>query len=224
MTASSSGELPDMKDHDAGTEPASSSESRPSARDIRRISYRGALRDVATVVGGVTCFGFAVALIAHPQSSASAVAILFATGTAYVGIAALNAQTRLEVVRDGRRRLAELRASSLPERAKHAARALQEAVTLVEDLRSELDARTALLEDIRRQVAEATERASDMEKLSHVDEETTRLLNKYFDEALKSRLAALERGARGREWFIGTVVALVIGVGVLLLSNYVLGF
>jgi predicted nuclease with TOPRIM domain len=152
------------------------------------------------------------------------VAILFATGTAYVGIAALNAQTRLEVVRDGRRRLAELRASSLPERAKHAARALQEAVTLVEDLRSELDARTALLEDIRRQVAEATERASDMEKLSHVDEETTRLLNKYFDEALKSRLAALERGARGREWFIGTVVALVIGVGVILLSNYVLGF
>jgi hypothetical protein len=63
-----------------------------------------------------------------------------------------------------------------------------------------------------------------MAKLSHVDEETTRVLNKYFDEALKSRLEALERGARGREWLIGTVVAVVAGVVAILVAHFALGF
>ena len=120
--------------------------------------------------------------------------------------------------------LAELNADTLPERANRAARTLQDAITLVAELQDELTARAALLEDVKRQVAETTERAADMEKLSHVDEETSRILNKYFDEALKNRLDGLERGARSREWVIGTVVALLVGVGVILISHYTLGF
>ena len=63
-----------------------------------------------------------------------------------------------------------------------------------------------------------------MEKLSSVDDDTTRVLNKYFDEALKHRLANLERSARGREWLIGTVGAVVVGIGAILFSHFVLGF
>ena len=127
-------------------------------------------------------------------------------------------------IKDRQEDLARLRADSLPERAKHAASVLQEATTLVEELQAELTARTALLEDVKRQVAETNQRAAEMKKLSHVDEETTRILNKYFDEALKSRLETLEYGARRREWLLGTVGALAFGIIAILFAHFVLGF
>jgi hypothetical protein len=49
-------------------------------------------------------------------------------------------------------------------------------------------------------------------------------MNTYFDDALKRRLEHLERSARGREWLIGTVVALLVGIGAILLARYALGF
>jgi hypothetical protein len=127
-------------------------------------------------------------------------------------------------IRHRQARLAQIRADTLPERTKVAARKLREATTVVEELQSELDARIALLEGIRFQVAEATERAADMEKLSYIDDETTRALNKYFDVALKDRLEALEQGARRREWLIGTVVAVAAGIITILVSHFLFGF
>jgi hypothetical protein len=126
--------------------------------------------------------------------------------------------------KDNRERLARLRAESLPERAKHAARVLQEATTLVEELQAELTARTALLEDVRRQAVETSQRIADMQQLSHVDDETTRILNKYFDEALKHRLDDLEHGSRRREWLIGLPIALTVGIIAILFAHYILGF
>jgi hypothetical protein len=127
-------------------------------------------------------------------------------------------------LRTRRERLAQLRAVTLPDRARHAAEVLQQATRLVEELQAELTARTALLEDVKRQAEQAAKRAGDMEKLSSVDDETTRILNTYFDEALKHRLEVLERVSRQREWFIGTVVAMAVGVIAILCAHYFLGF
>lgn len=101
---------------------------------------------------------------------------------------------------------------------------LQEATTLVEELQAELNARTVLLEDVQRQLAESTQQAADLETLSSVDDETTRILNRYFDKALKDRLGGIEHTSRIREWLIGIPVALMVGITAILVAHYLLGF
>lgn len=198
---------------------------------IQSHSYNGILGLLVVAISGVGCAFMIFAAAARSAVSrvtelstttilvVSSVDLALCVSTAFlIGVGAL--QTLVY----RREQLAALRADSLPERAKHAADVLQQASTLVAELQAELTARTALLEDVKRQVAETTQRASDMEKLTSVDDDTTRILNKYFDEALKHRLENLEHGARGREWLIGTVIALVVGIGAILFSHYVLGF
>lgn len=63
-----------------------------------------------------------------------------------------------------------------------------------------------------------------MEVLSHVDEETTQAINRYFDEALVRRLGDLERGARRREWLLGTIGAVSFGIISILVAHYLFGF
>jgi hypothetical protein len=199
---------------------------------IRQTWSSTALPAVGLAVCGLGFLGFAVyALVTlgeHPHApwidGVPFAVFSFLLATTCFGAAGSIGRLAYRTILDHRTRLAQLRAESLPDRAKRAAQVLQEAITLVEELKSELDARTALLASIKRQAAEATERATDMAKLSHVDEETTRVLNKYFDEALKSRLEVLERDARGREWLIGTVVAVVAGIVAILVAHFALGF
>jgi hypothetical protein len=165
----------------------------------------------------------------HAQQATSGLSFvtwLWTIGAALPVAAGLACGLRASVIfrRMQQDRLAALRAGSLPERAEHAAEVLQEATTLVQDLQAELAARTALLEEVKRRAAETSRRVEDLERLSHVDDETTRAFNNLLDEALKRRLEDLERGARQREWFIGTVVAVVVGVVAILVSHFVLGF
>lgn len=120
--------------------------------------------------------------------------------------------------------LAQLRSSMLSRRAAQASIALQEAMQLYEELRVELEARTALLEDVQRQVADTSKRAQEIEKLTKVDEETTQILNRYFDEALSRRLRDLEHGSRRREWLLGTFGALACGIVAILAAHYLFGY
>jgi hypothetical protein len=120
--------------------------------------------------------------------------------------------------------LAWLRTETLPQRTEHAAEMIHEATRLVEELQTELADRTALLEHVRHQAAETTQRITDMEELSQLSEQTKRTLNKYFDELLKKRLETLEYGARRRDWLLGTVGALAFGIIAILLSHYLFGF
>lgn len=115
-------------------------------------------------------------------------------------VSAVPALTVIATVQDiaeklwGRRHdLVALRSTTLPERAKHASEVLREATKLVQELQSALDERTDLLEEISRKVTEETERTSDVEKLSHIDEETKQLFNKYFDDAVRQHLETFER-------------------------------
>ena len=124
--------------------------------------------------------------------------------------------------------ITELRADSLSERAAHATSALQEATRLAHELTDELTARSALLEDVKRQLAEANQHAEEMRKLAQVDDETTDILNRYFDDALKTRLGELEKAARRREWGLaivgGMIVGLIVGVGSILIAHFLFGF
>jgi hypothetical protein len=194
-------------------------------RDLAKIPYIGRLAPffVHAIIpfGAILVF---LSLVTAPGQSAAENGSIISFSFLFLGGGIIIRGATRRNARLRRERLAQLRADSLPERASRAAQVLQEAITLVTELQDELNARTALLDDVKRQVAETTERAADIEKLSHVDEETTLILNKYFDEALKGRLETLERSARGREWLIGTVVALIVGVGAILVSHYGLGF
>lgn len=120
--------------------------------------------------------------------------------------------------------LAQLRTDALPERAQHAARVLNEATTLIEELQSELSTRTALLEYAKRQLDETSQRATDVEKFLQVNEEDVRAVSKIVEDRLEAR----ERVASRREWIIGTVVAapiaIVFGVVAILVGHYVFGY
>jgi len=127
-------------------------------------------------------------------------------------------------VRDHRAYLAQFRTSELPERAKRAAQALHEAITLVEELRAELDARTALLHDLTRDAEEQRQQAHDIAVLDQMDAETADSVNRLIDRMLQRRLSDLERGTKRREWLLATVVsglvALVMGVLATLLVQH----
>lgn len=60
--------------------------------------------------------------------------------------------------------------------------------------------------------------------MAKVDAKTSRVLNRYFDEALERRLGLLEQSARRREWLIGTIVAVAVGVIAILFAHFVFGF
>jgi hypothetical protein len=180
---------------------------------------------MALVIGALVAGAVAVNF-AYPPSERQGTANLWSgfifSAALFVGSGLMLWQGRKRT-RAERASLTQLHASLLPERAKRAAESLQEATRLVEELKDELDARTRLLEDVKRQVTETTERAEEMETLGQVDEQTTRILNKYFDEALQTRLHKLERSAQRREWLLATVGAVPVGVLVILVAHYLFG-
>jgi DNA-binding ferritin-like protein len=116
-----------------------------------------------------------------------------------------------------RRQLTELKADTLPERARQAAQALQQAMRLAAELQAEMDTRTALLEQARQQT-------EDLQRLAEADPRLLRVTDERWDRAVARRFSEFERGARQREWTIGTVVAVAAGIVAILLSHYLLGF
>ena len=129
-----------------------------------------------------------------------------------------------EQFQERRRQLAELKADTLPERARQAAQALQQAMRLAAELQAEMDTRTALLEQARQQMAETRQQTEDLQHLAEADPELLRVTDERWDRAIARRFSEFERGARQREWTIGTVVAVAVGIVAILLSHYLFGF
>jgi hypothetical protein len=145
-------------------------------------------------------------------------------GALGIGVSSWILTNMRRAIRYERQTAKALQASSLPDRARRAGLALQEATTLVEELKKELDARTAILDSIKLQAAETSRRIEDMEKLAKVDSDTARILNNYFDEALTSRLTSLESRSQRRELLLGTIGAIIFGIVAIFLSHYIFGF
>jgi hypothetical protein len=131
------------------------------------------------------------------------------------------ARTQLQ---ERRRQLAELKAGTLPERARQATQALQRAMSLSAELQAEMDTRTALLEQARQQVAETRQQTEDLQHLAAADPELLRITNERWDRGAARRFSEFERGARQREWVIGTVVAVAAGIVAILVSRFLFGF
>jgi DNA-binding ferritin-like protein len=163
------------------------------------------------------------------QSTATGVIKGTLTGYGFVGGLLLYAAVRIlwqasEQLRERRRQLAQLRADTVPERARQAAEALQRAMTLFAELQAEMDTRAALLEQAKQQMAETRQQTEDLQRLAAADPELLRVADERWDRAVARRFSEFERGARQREWMIGTVVAVVVGIVAILLSHYLFGF
>ena len=74
------------------------------------------------------------------------------------------------------------------------------------------------------EVAAAQTQAEHAAQLARMNEEQAAAVNAFLDRLLETRLGALERQARRREWILATVVALIIGVSAILVSHYLVGF
>ena len=131
----------------------------------------------------------------------------------------------MNAVRVERRELIkDLRSSSLTFRSAQASKALEEAARLVDELQKELSARAAILAEIKAEAEAANREADDARKLADLNAETVSAVNAYWDRMLEDKLGAFERSARQREWTVGTVVALVVGIVAILLAHYLFHF
>lgn len=121
-----------------------------------------------------------------------------------------------------------LKQAPLAERAQEVSDALTRASALVEELQAEVLARTAIIESLTSQTREANERAEAAKLRAGLSEEESKAVDDYLDRALVNRLAELEKSAKKREWSLGTIVALlvglVVGVGSILIVHFLLGF
>lgn len=116
----------------------------------------------------------------------------------------------------------------LVERAQEVSDALMRAGALVEELQAEVLARSAIIESLFSQTRQAEERAEAAKLRAGLTEEESKAIDNYLDRALINRFAELEKSARKREWSLGTIVALVIGlvvgVGSILIVHFLFGF
>lgn len=109
-------------------------------------------------------------------------------------------------------------------RAQEVADALEKTSQMLDELQAEVRARTSLIEALVSQTDEAERRSEDAIRRAQLNEEQAKAVDAYLDQALKNRISELEMRARRREWMIGTVVALTMGVVSILFSHYVLHF
>lgn len=112
----------------------------------------------------------------------------------------------------------------LAERAQGVTDALTKAGELLEELQTEVKARSAIIDGLASQTKEAEQRAEDAVRRAALNEEQAKAVDAYLDRALKNRLTELDRTASRREWVIGTVVCLIVGIASILIAHFLFGF
>jgi polyhydroxyalkanoate synthesis regulator phasin len=112
----------------------------------------------------------------------------------------------------------------LAERAQEVTDALTKAGELLEELQTEVKARSVIIDGLASQTKEAEQRAEDAVRRAALNEEQAKAVDAYLDRALKNRLTELERTAGRREWVIGTVVCLIVGIASILFAHFLFGF
>jgi len=109
-------------------------------------------------------------------------------------------------------------------RAQEVSTALSRASQLLDELQSEVQARTAVIDSLVAKTQDAERRAGEALTRADLSESEAKAVDAFLDRALKLQLAEAERKARGREWVIGTMVTLVIGIGSILIAHFAFGF
>jgi predicted nucleic acid-binding Zn-ribbon protein len=127
----------------------------------------------------------------------------------------------------------------------HAVRAAQDAMSLVKNTRALVEELHEVnrslgdlqklkqissieLADIQRKIAAAERRAEEAAQRAHLNEQEVQAVDAQIERTLEKGLTKLEKSSRRREWGLGTVVALIIGlivgVGSILLVRVIFGF
>ncbi len=114
--------------------------------------------------------------------------------------------------------------ATLEERAQEVSEALSNAAELLDELQAEVRLRSVIIKQLGEQTAEAERRSEDAVRRAALDEEEAKAVDAYLDRTLQTRLRELEKKAKRREIVLGTVVALAVGVGSILISHYLFGF
>jgi len=113
-------------------------------------------------------------------------------------------------------------------RAQEVSDALTKAGSLMDELRAEVDARTALIDSLAAKTQDAERRSTDALRRADLNEEQAKAVDAYLDRALGVQLGLAERKARRREWGLATlgglIVGLVVGVGSILIAHFLFGF
>jgi hypothetical protein len=109
-------------------------------------------------------------------------------------------------------------------RAQEVSNALSKAGELLDELQADVLARTALIDSLAAKTQDAERRADEALTRADLSESEAKAVDAFLDRALKLRLAEVERNARRREWGIGTLVALIVGVGSILIAHFAFGF
>lgn len=95
---------------------------------------------------------------------------------------------------------------------------------LLAELQAEVKARSTILEHLTARIEEAEQRAEDAGRRAALNEEQAQAVDTYLNRTLENRLTRLERSARRREWLIGTVIALIVGIAAILVTRFAYGF
>jgi len=116
---------------------------------------------------------------------------------------------------------------------------LEQSASVLTELQAEFAARTASLKLLAAQIQEQEGKAAEASALASLKDEQAQAVNRYLTAFTENRIAALEtslvrvtggyvedleKSARHREWVIGTVVAVVVGVASILTTHFVFGF
>ena len=109
-------------------------------------------------------------------------------------------------------------------RAQEVSDALTKASALMDELRAEVDARTALVDSLAAKTREAERRSVEALQRADLTEEQARAVDAYLDRALQVQLGKVEHKARRREWGLAIVGGLIVGVGSILIAHFLFGF
>ena len=90
-------------------------------------------------------------------------------------------------------------------RAQEVSDALTKAGSLMDELRAEVDARTALIDSLAAKTQDAERRSTDALRRADLNEEQAKAVDAYLDRALGVQLGLAERKARRREWGLATL-------------------
>jgi methyl-accepting chemotaxis protein len=118
----------------------------------------------------------------------------------------------------------EFEPQPLVERARQVTDALTKASELVDELKAEVEARSAIIQSLASQTKEAEQRTEDAIRRAHLTEEEARAVDSYLDRTVANRLAEFEKRAKKREWALATIVALIVGVASILIAHFLFRF
>lgn len=108
-------------------------------------------------------------------------------------------------------------------RAQEVTDALTRVGELLDELQAEVQARMTLIESLAGKAQDAEQRATDALRRANLSEEDAKAVDAYLNRALTVQLSEVEGKARRREWGLGTIGGLVVGIAAILIGHFLFG-